>query len=785
MNEPNDLIHFVMGNKAETLQRVQPRVKKSIICDQITCKWHDWCNKADNIIRQIQTKFPNQSLIIRSSSPLEDSWETANAGVYDTQLDVDSSSPAAVQDAVHKVFSAYGENKENTEVLVQPCISNVAVSGVIFTCDLSTGAPYYTINYDDSSGKTDTITSGKPVDSKTVVIYKQDGLISYPNDPRIKSVINAAHELENILGYNKLDIEFAIGRSGEIYTFQVRPIVVQHTTCENKVKQLRSALTTASQQYRRWQKQPPHLLGNFTIFSGMSDWNPAEIIGNRPSMLAISLYHHLITNDVWAQQRAEYGYRDIRPSPLVYTFCGQPYVDCRASINSFIPKKIDDKLASRLVQAYLELLQDSPQLHDKIELDILFTIWTPTYQEDARKRFQNKPINQSDLDILESSLKEITTNALTRLDKDIAPIQQLTSRRQRTIASDLEVIEKVHLLIEDCKKFGTIAFAHAARAGFVAITLLKSMVQQGTLSSKRMLAFQASIPTVAGELQQATSNPGISLTDLIREFGHLRPGTYDINQHAYWEKPDFYLNRDATPTLNSNLQKFEFSDFEQASIQEIIDQLNAKISVQDFINYLVTAIQQREKVKFEFSKNLSLALDYITEFATETLEISREEAQHLSYEDICGLRLGQMNITDVIECIHRRQFNSSAQHLAKLPGLIQREADFFQFEQAAAQANFINLGSIVAELVFLENKQLPMLEGKVVAIPNADPGYDWLFSHRIAGLVTQFGGANSHMAIRCAELGIPAAIGIGEKHYSSLKQRRILLDCQQEKLEHA
>ena len=93
-------------------------------------------------------------------------------------------------------------------------------------------------------------------------------------------------------------------------------------------------------------------------------------------------------------------------------------------------------------------------------------------------------------------------------------------------------------------------------------------------------------------------------------------------------KTKFYLNRDATPTLDSNLQKFEFSDLEQASIQEIIDQLNAKISVQDFINYLIKAIQQREKVKFEFSKNLSLALDYITKFATETLEISREEAQH-------------------------------------------------------------------------------------------------------------------------------------------------------------
>ena len=63
----------------------------------------------------------------------------------------------------------------------------------------------------------------------------------------------------------------------------------------------------------------------------MPDWNPAEIIGVRPSPLAFSLYRWLITDDVWATQRAEFGYRDVRPHPLIVGFCGQPYVDIRAS----------------------------------------------------------------------------------------------------------------------------------------------------------------------------------------------------------------------------------------------------------------------------------------------------------------------------------------------------------------------------------------------------------------------------------------------------------------------
>jgi len=69
-------------------------------------------------------------------------------------------------------------------------------------------------------------------------------------------------------------------------------------------------------------------------------------------------------------------------------------------------------------------------------------------------------------------------------------------------------------------------------------------------------------------------------------------------------------------------------------------------------------------------------------------------------------------------------------------------------------------------------------------IENADPGFDWIFSHNIAGLVTQYGGVNSHMAIRCAELGIPAAIGVGDKIYENLHEGRLMLDCKKGLLEY-
>ena len=61
---------------------------------------------------------------------------------------------------------------------------------------------------------------------------------------------------------------------------------------------------------------------------------------------------------------------------------------------------------------------------------------------------------------------------------------------------------------------------------------------------------------------------------------------------------------------------------------------------------------------------------------------------------------------------------------------------------------------------------------------NADPGYDFIFSHNIRGLKTEYGGANSHMSIRCAEMGLPAAIGCGEVLFDKLLfSSKIQLDC--------
>ena len=69
------------------------------------------------------------------------------------------------------------------------------------------------------------------------------------------------------------------------------------------------------------------------------------------------------------------------------------------------------------------------------------------------------------------------------------------------------------------------------------------------------------------------------------------------------------------------------------------------------------------------------------------------------------------------------------------------------------------------------------IEGKIILIENADPGFDWIFTKNPLALITKYGGVASHMAIRCSEIGLPAAIGVGEVLFEKLSHSsKILLD---------
>ena len=137
--------------------------------------------------------------------------------------------------------------------------------------------------------------------------------------------------------------------------------------------------------------------------------------------------------------------------------------------------------------------------------------------------------------------------------------------------------------------------------------------------------------------------------------------------------------------------------------------------------------------------------------------------------------------------IQKRESDYKTNLNIKLPLVLidAKGVDVIPFQ--VSSPNFIGSKKIFSKIIFIDNNidfKKGELNQKIILIENADPGFDWLFNLPIKGLITKFGGANSHMSIRCNELKIPAAIGVGEKIFQDLRKNdQLTLNCALKKIE--
>jgi len=777
LNQPQDLAHFILGTKAQTLHRLQPMLKHSVVENQVSFTVEEWGREPSKIIKNIQSELNSPKVVIRSSALSEDGFTESNAGAYTSLLDIETEDKKHLISMIEIVISSYPDNNKNNQVLVQPMLSDVEVSGVIFTRTLSSSAPYYFLNYDDTTGSTESITSGTSKEGKTVVVCKNasENNINIPEN--IRSVLPALKEIETLLHYDSLDIEFAITKDKKVHILQVRPIaVINDPTASLNDEGFFTLVKRLENKFDEAQKTSPFIYGNTTVFGVMPDWNPAEIIGIKPRPLAISLYKYLIMDDVWAQQRAEYGYKDVRPQKLLYSFAGQPYVNVTASFSSFIPKAIDSELSNKLVDFYLDWLIKNPHLHDKVEFDVVPTCVAFDFHK-WEKRFLDNGFQHKDIQILKNELKVITSNAMKQNASYFEKIHLCEKRFEKIKASNLNQLEKVELLLGDCKENGTLPFAHLARSAFIAVNILKSAVSENIITAQEYEIFINSIRTVSHEFTSDACKITRSEMDwdaFVNKYGHLRPGTYDITSSCYFDDPEKYL-KPAVATSSDINDSFGRNKDWGIALSKLVRSLNdmgVYLSNAELDAFLRGAIEGREYGKFIFSRNLSLALDCIKRWGDQ-LGLDKEDLSYLKLTDLFeGSELDinevRLNLHHKIEIAKQKQGQNFA---VELPQLITKIDDFQCFVYPSSQANFISKASITASIINITVSDIDIdLSGKIILIEQADPGFDWLFGRKIGGLITKYGGANSHMAIRSAEFGLPAAIGVGESVFLKLER---------------
>jgi glutamine kinase len=780
LNTPQDLAQFVLGTKAETLERLRPLVRRSHIEEQVCFTAGEWQDSSSVILDELTSSFGEELLIIRSSSLGEDSWDKSEAGKFLSIPNVKADNRDILLKSISKVVSSYKNTNSGHQILVQKMISDVALSGVIFARTLSYGAPYYTINYDAVTFKSDTVTDGSGQHLDTLIIFRNWEKLPSGSHPLLSKLLGAIQELEKLVGHNSLDIEFAISRDGKINILQLRPITLDHSKRFSD-EQFSDLLSTARKQFLELQRPGPPIFGEKTFFGVMPDWNPAEIIGIKPRQLALSLYRYLITDEVWAIQRSQSGYRNVFPQPLLRVFAGHPYIDIRASFNSFIPSKLPNALAEKLVTYYLQRLEDHPHLHDKIEFDIVFTCLDLDFDKQSNLlRIAN--FDENEIGSIRHSLRKITCNAVSTYKTYSDNIALMEKRYLLTMNSTLSPLNRAIALLEDCRVYGTLPFAHLARSAFIAMALLKSMVSKGILSNHQSECFLNSLQTVGKGMQIEAENViagKMSWEDFVKTYGHLRPGTYEITSTSYLEDTEFYL-RPLLSRENIDISKitepFNLKKEVNADITKCLKKMGFAFDLETLESFMRETIEGREYAKFVFSRNLSKALDCFVEFGLD-YNLSREQLSHLEFEDL-RVAATEIPASQVSQWFLEKSEKGSLQHeltqAIELPPVLFDVDDLFSFQLPKSQPNFVGRGMVIAQTFDLENGILKDADlcGKIIFIPQADPGYDWLFGKQIAGLITMYGGPNSHMAIRTAELGLPAAIGIGKSEY-----KRILHAC--------
>lgn len=772
-----------LGTKAETLERLTNRLKYSKVLPQISFTVWEWQNRRKDIIDAIYRLnwFSDDStLIVRSSSLNEDIAINSMAGKYLSLPNIKGKS--SLEFAVQEVIESYDDNDSNNQVLIQPMLKRVKMSGVAFTLDPSNCGNYYVINYDNVSGRTDTITSGCSNVGKVFYCFKgkMDCL-----DNLMKNLCIAFNELEELFQKDNLDIEFALTENSDIYILQVRELMVHDKICDI-VSQI-NVLARMETKLKKCDQVNPFLYGSGTLFGQMPDWNISEILGVYPKPLSLSIFCEIAAYTSWSQQRKLLGYKNVQGFPLIIDFWGIPYVNVLVSFNSLLPNGINEETGKRLIDFYLGKLKNNRILHDKVEFDILYTCYvfdTTRKIDDLRKN----GFNEDEINNILLSLKEITVNMLLDKNRTIRRCYEmldvLGKRNKVIINSNMRDEDKVYWLIEDCKEYGIPAFVGLARVGFVASQLLLSMVNVEILNEEQYEDFLNCVSTVNKKMTNDFNNK--SKKEFLKIYGFLRPGTYDITSECYYENPEIYFDW-KSKKINENKEHTEKNKetYPNIDIKKYMEEIGVSMSTNELFDFIKQSIEGREMSKFLFTKNVSDSLTLIAKIGEE-LGYSREDCSYLDIKIFSKNHVGCFSIDELFKLsIKKGKEKFAIEKGLRLPSLITGMDDLYFFEESEISPNFITNKKIIGKTIFIKPMgETRNLENKILLIPYADPGYDWIFTKKIAGFITKFGGINSHMAIRAHELGIPCVLGVGEMLFEQYCNVSVIsIDAKNKKIE--
>ena len=773
---------MLFKSKADNLEQLEKLDIKGIIIPKFySLKVIRFLKDKDNYLKKISNIF-EKKVAVRSSSFGEDSYISSQAGAFKSFLNINPKNKIEMKNSIMRVYESYKVKNNNQKVLIQDMVENVKISGVAISCDLSNNCSSYIVCNYSIGDDTTLVTSGEG-NLKNFHFFKGSSLKNVPKIPKIiiKNIFNLISETSEKL----IDIEFAIDSNNNFFLLQLRPIILKKQKHMREINPL--YLNKLEKKIIKLKKSHPNLHGNTTFFGVMPDWNPAEMIGIKPKNMSVSLYKELITDKVWSTQRSDYGFKDVKNNQLMSVFLGTPFIDIRTDFNSWLPKSLSKGTAIKLMKYYLKKIRDKKELHDNVEFEILFTCFnfnsSKVIEILKKNKFTVKEINE-----VVKSLKKITIDSIKKFENEFSKIKILQKKQGVIEKSKMYEFDKIYWHIVYCKEFGTLPFAGLARIAFIAYDILNSLYNRNFINEKQKNLFLGSLKTISLQIDDDFNN--LSKKKFIEKHGHLRPNTYEISSLNYSEGYDnYYGSKKKKNKAKNKKNKFKLSNNQSINISNYLRKHNIDLSTKDLFKFIRKAIETREYSKYIFTKSIDLVFKNMIKIG-KRLDIKRDDISFLEINDFLKLyySLSSADISKEFKRIIKRNKKEYILNgFVKLPNIIINPSDIYYNSENVEKGSFFGNIDITGEVFFLneselKTKDLKQLDNKIICIYNADPGFDFIFSKKILGLITCYGGSNSHMAIRCSEKNITSIIGIGNHNFKKIiNSKRISIEAMSKK----